>query len=251
LELPSEARICATCGCYQNAWKNRIKFFATIVAGLSFSLAAVAFLATNLEALRKSLMWSDRVSIFSVSDSESLIVGNVGDGAVYFSHIILSYSKPRKSETNKDTYTEVNFTGHIPVQAKLEPGEIRSVESFESLEDPIDEWIDKKLEEGYELKTVFVENDEENFDKLVEAESYHLGKCVFWMYTTVDSPGFQKVQKHLDGMNLRNNESRYVATLEVEATAYLYSISKGDKLVQPVHIFAYLLEWTGKECVGS
>lgn len=112
-ELPVQSSLCSRCGSYQQAWKNQLRYFSTIVGLATLFLTALVYLASAIPQLWKMLSWRDRVQVLDVSFPGEIILANIGDGDVVAREFYWS------GEVEK-----MNFNGWIQINKKVSTHEV-------------------------------------------------------------------------------------------------------------------------------
>jgi hypothetical protein len=87
--IPREATLCSKCSSYQKAWKNWLRFFASIAGFVAVAVSGVFFIIGKLPDVRRTLFWRDSVEVIRFKSDERLVAMNRSDGPVYLSHVSL------------------------------------------------------------------------------------------------------------------------------------------------------------------
>ncbi len=81
--LEAGASLCSHCGSFQSAWKNHLRYWATLVGLLAFIFTAVAYLFSIVPEIRKTFAWEDRIKVLDAILPGFIVVANIGDGNVF------------------------------------------------------------------------------------------------------------------------------------------------------------------------
>lgn len=81
--LEAGASLCSHCGSFQSAWKNHLRYWATLVGLVAFIFTAVAYLFSVGPEIRKTFAWEDRIKVLDVILPGFIVVANTGDGNVF------------------------------------------------------------------------------------------------------------------------------------------------------------------------
>ena len=96
-DIPNGAKLCSKCGSYQSKWKNRVKYFATVIGIVVATFTALAYLISVLPEVKKILFWKDSIEIMELSFAHKKLnftAINSGDGKVQLSYFLLESQKP-------------------------------------------------------------------------------------------------------------------------------------------------------------
>lgn len=91
--IPARAKLCADCGTFQNRWRSRLQFVATITGLASLIGAAVVYAVTTAPELRKTFAWRTNLRVIAFESNQGITVVNAGDGPVLLSHVALSVDR--------------------------------------------------------------------------------------------------------------------------------------------------------------
>lgn len=80
--LEAGASLCSHCGSFQKAWKNHLRYWATLVGLWAFIFTAVAYLFSIVPEIRKTFAWEDRIKVLDAILPGFIVVANTGDGNV-------------------------------------------------------------------------------------------------------------------------------------------------------------------------
>lgn len=113
-EIPDGASLCSTCNSFQSRWKNWLKFWATVVGVFVVLAGLCTYILANIEVIRKTLFWNDKISVLSLDSGRHIAVSNAGDGDVFVSHLTYWVKTNVKRRRTKDRLIgEVLKTGSI------------------------------------------------------------------------------------------------------------------------------------------
>ena len=108
--LPVQAKRCLKCGSYQNKWKRRLQFIATIAASLTLLGGLLLWGVKLVPVLRKQLAWKTELRVIAFNSDRGLTLLNTGDGPVLLSNIALAI--------------EGIGTQSIRINKRVEPGQM-------------------------------------------------------------------------------------------------------------------------------
>ncbi|MCB1057047.1 MAG: hypothetical protein KDD11_16215 [Acidobacteria bacterium] len=78
-KILEKAKLCPTCGCYQNRWLNGLRHSSLIGASIAVIISAAPFFLNQLSQMRQrsSVSWA------AIKSDTSITIANTGDGTIF------------------------------------------------------------------------------------------------------------------------------------------------------------------------
>lgn len=164
-DIKSNASKCSHCGAYQNQWRNWLPTIGSVIALLTFVATSVVAIFAFSTDLRERYFWKDDLTIISFQSSDSLVIRNSGDGAVFIDHVSAEYVGP--GPIMRRFITAIGKTvaknSFLSVEKNVEGEDVRFIRSASD-----DEWalIERLKAPGVSLH--FFTEDHVNFKEIYD-----------------------------------------------------------------------------------
>lgn len=222
--IPEGADVCSTCGSYQRAWRNNLRYTANIIGILSVVAGVLVFAISSLPEVRKALAWRDEVALLSFQSTQSISIANIGDGEVFVTHLHIEGQTPEKRKYSK---TE-------RVNQSISPGKVVAIERDPS------EFI--SISDGYGIGVSDDLQIISDLDEKANIISPEEKSCILRVFAVPGDAGYEDFMDYYEGVG------KNMVTFKAQAYARFYSLVKRDYIIQDIPMEGYFLIKSDPQC---
>lgn len=222
--IPEAADVCSTCGNYQRAWRNNLRYTANIIGILSVVAGVLVFVISSIPEVRKALAWRDEVAFLSFQSTKSISIANIGDGEVFVTHLHIEGETP-----DERIYTKTER-----INQSISPGMVVTIESDSS-----------DFTSGFAGYGIGVSDDPlmiADLDERADIISPEEGGCILRVFAAPGDAGYENFKDYYASIN------KHMVTFEAQAYARFYSLEKRDYVYQDIPMEGYFLVSSNPQC---